>query len=1099
MTAKPSDAGGRPSWTEAERLAALDRYGILDTPAEPQFDDLVTLAAEVCEAPIAVVNFIASGRQWFKAEKGIGIREMPLDASICRHVLLQPGLTVVPDLRADPRFDCNPLVTGEAGLRFYAGALVETPDGLPLGTVCILDTRPRPEGLDARQGRLLLALARQVVAELELRRATWEREEEIVRLRATEAELRESERRFRGLFEQAAVGVMHSDLDGRWTLVNRRFAEILGYDDPAELVGRTYAEMTHPEDRAGDVDLVRAIDAGERPFVRREKRYLRRDGSPVWVSVTVSTLKDEQGRPSHRVAIVEDATERRAAQDREHAVREQLRTQADELAALYAAAPVGLTVLDRDLRFVRINERLAEINGVPVEDHIGRTVREVLPDIADAAEPALRRVLAGEPILGIELSGMTPAQPGVLRTWRENWLPIRDSEGAIAGVTISAEEVTGEKAEERRQAFRLALTERLRELEDAQDILDAATELLGRHLDVAQVGFGEIDGTGEHVTIHRDWSDGPLPSVVGTWRLEDFGPALVGDMKAGLTAAVSDLREDARTSAPEVQRAYEVLGIRSLLGVPHLRDGRMVATLFVHHFEPRPWSADEVALVEEVCGRLWSSVERARAEARLRSSEARFRALFEQSPLLVHIFDPSGRTVMVNPALLSTYGLPFEAAMAYNVLEDPQPFANGTRTLLERTFFDGQVMRTPPLRHDSARDAGARRQPWIETVGFPIKDEVGRIQEVVLLSQDVTERVESEERERLLAREVDHRAKNMLAVVQAVVELTRAEDIAGFKAAVAGRIRSLARAHSLLAAARWEGVEIGQLATDELAPFDRPGRDRVRLHGPRLMLRPAAAQALGLVLHELVTNAAKYGALSAPDGTVDLGWREEEGSLVLSWREKGGPAVEPPERRGFGSTLIRQSVERQLGGELRIDWRPEGLSAWLRLPADQIGGSEAKPAPRAAEPSRPHRPGILAGRRVLVVEDEALISLELERAVSDLGGRVVGPAATVAEALRLVAGEAVDAAVLDLNLGGERSEPVAQALREAGVPFVVSTGYGDEMELPPSFDGARRLAKPIGPAMLFGALSELVRQARRDPLTQVLSPVPGSATPPPRA
>jgi GAF domain-containing protein len=123
-------------WSEADRLAALKRYEILDTPREPEFDDVARLAADIFEAPIAVVNLIAEGRQWFKAEIGIGADELPLDVSICAHAIFQPGIFVVRDAAADPRFAANPLVTGEPGLRFYAGALLETPDGLPLGTVC---------------------------------------------------------------------------------------------------------------------------------------------------------------------------------------------------------------------------------------------------------------------------------------------------------------------------------------------------------------------------------------------------------------------------------------------------------------------------------------------------------------------------------------------------------------------------------------------------------------------------------------------------------------------------------------------------------------------------------------------------------------------------------------------------------------------------------------------------------------------------------------------------------------------------------------------------------------------------------------------------
>ncbi|WP_230534545.1 HWE histidine kinase domain-containing protein [Microvirga roseola] len=162
----------RPTWDEAERLAALRRYGILDTPPEVEFDDVVRIAAHVCGAPISVVNLIDDQRQWFKAETGLGVRETPLDVSICAQAILQLGLFVVPDTTKDPRFNCNPLVTGEPHLRFYAGALLETPERLPLGTVCVLDYKPRE--LTDEQAFTLQALARQVMAHLELRRTVEE-------------------------------------------------------------------------------------------------------------------------------------------------------------------------------------------------------------------------------------------------------------------------------------------------------------------------------------------------------------------------------------------------------------------------------------------------------------------------------------------------------------------------------------------------------------------------------------------------------------------------------------------------------------------------------------------------------------------------------------------------------------------------------------------------------------------------------------------------------------------------------------------------------------------------------------------------------------
>jgi signal transduction histidine kinase len=154
---------------EAERLQALRSYGILDTAVEPAFDDITRIASYVCQTPISLVSLVDADRQWFKSEFGLGVRQTPLDQSICAHALLEHSFLEVPDIAADPRFDGNPLVTGKPHLRFYAGALLRTPDGLPLGTVCVLDDKPRQ--LSAEQREILAALARQVMSQMEFRRA----------------------------------------------------------------------------------------------------------------------------------------------------------------------------------------------------------------------------------------------------------------------------------------------------------------------------------------------------------------------------------------------------------------------------------------------------------------------------------------------------------------------------------------------------------------------------------------------------------------------------------------------------------------------------------------------------------------------------------------------------------------------------------------------------------------------------------------------------------------------------------------------------------------------------------------------------------------
>jgi len=163
-------SGETRAWSDADRLAALDAYDIVDTPPEQAFDDLARIASLVCRTPVALVNFVTHNRQWFKAEIGLGRRETSLDVAFCSHVILQPHLFVVPDTTKDPRFNCNPLVTDHPFLRFYAGAPLVTGTGVPLGTLCVLDYAPRL-GLSTDEAEILLALARQGTVLLEYRRA----------------------------------------------------------------------------------------------------------------------------------------------------------------------------------------------------------------------------------------------------------------------------------------------------------------------------------------------------------------------------------------------------------------------------------------------------------------------------------------------------------------------------------------------------------------------------------------------------------------------------------------------------------------------------------------------------------------------------------------------------------------------------------------------------------------------------------------------------------------------------------------------------------------------------------------------------------------
>jgi len=207
----------------------------------------------------------------------------------------------------------------------------------------------------------------------------------------------------------------------------------------------------------------------------------------------------------------------------------------------------------------------------------------------------------------------------------------------------------------------------------------------------------------------------------------------------------------------------------------------------------------------------------------------------------------------------------------------------------------------------------------------PVRDDKGQIVGASKIARDITEQKRVQDQIANLARETEHRSKNVLANVQAIVAVSQADTVDGLKWAIEGRIRALANVHSLFVETQWRGANLQTIAKNELAPYSEANERRVRIYGPPLLLAPDIAQAIAMTLHELATNAAKYGALSAPDGQIDLKWsRQGAGRLTLQWTEIGGPAVHKPRRRGFGSRIIEQMIA-QLNGALGFDWRADGL------------------------------------------------------------------------------------------------------------------------------------------------------------------------------
>jgi PAS domain S-box-containing protein len=220
---------------------------------------------------------------------------------------------------------------------------------------------------------------------------------------------------------------------------------------------------------------------------------------------------------------------------------------------------------------------------------------------------------------------------------------------------------------------------------------------------------------------------------------------------------------------------------------------------------------------------------------------------------------------------------------------------------------------------------------WVSLTISPVKNAEGKIVGASKTARDITEQKRTGEQIATLAREAEHRSKNLLANVQAMVNLSQGDDVADLKKAIEGRIQALANVHSLFVASRWIGAELSTIAQQELAPYSATGEKRVRTDGPQVLLAPDIAQAVAVTLHELATNAVKYGALSTTNGHIDLKWSQEaNGRLNLRWIETGGPTVLPPTRRGFGGRIIEQMIA-QLKGDTRFDWRAEGLVCEITL------------------------------------------------------------------------------------------------------------------------------------------------------------------------
>ena len=428
---------------EEARVRLLRSLGVLDTPPEEDFDRITRVSAELLNVPITLVSLVDANRQWFKSKFGLEVCETSRDLAFCSHALHVPDILLIEDATQDPRFSDNPLVAGFPHIRFYAGVPLRNDEGLVLGTLCAIDTRPRdltPKTLAAFRDLAKVVerdlLHRSVTQDM---RVVWEDDRQAKVL---------SEARFATVFQQTPTGKAIVDLQGRFSAVNPKLCAITGYTE-AELLDRTFAQITHPDDLEKDLLYVADLLFGRRNTYAMEKRYIRRDGAPVWVEINVSLVRTEKGEPDHFIAVVLDISDRKRGEEVLHNYQEELERKVAErtrelnasretLKAIADNMPILIAHIDRDLRYLFNNEVYRQVFGIDPATLRGKYVEAVLaPKLFAELLPHFRRALAGERVVHDGLI-YNPEQD---RIWSATYVPdVRN--GEVVGFFVMSQDIT---------------------------------------------------------------------------------------------------------------------------------------------------------------------------------------------------------------------------------------------------------------------------------------------------------------------------------------------------------------------------------------------------------------------------------------------------------------------------------------------------------------------------------------------------------------------------------------------------------------------------------------------------------------------------------
>lgn len=577
---------------------------------------------------------------------------------------------------------------------------------------------------------------------------------------------------------------------------------------------------------------------------------------------------------------------------------------------------------------------------IPAERHpwaLGQPAAAVWSDIWDVIEPQLRSVIeTGEGFSAFEQ--MLPMMREGVRQetyWNYSFTPILGDDGEVAGIFNQGNEVTRAVVNERRLSFQIALADRLRGLSDPHDVKAAAAQMLGEYIGVSSVGFADVDEDGGLIRVSGEWTAGAHVRKLEGVRasLTELPAIAVQYLRAGEVLMLSDVAAAPEGPAADNASFVERVGVRALITVPLVRRGKLRALLYLHEPHVRAWKRSDAGMARDVAERTWAAVERAEVEQKLRASEDHYRHAVELNPQVSWTATPDGQLNRVARRWhdwTGTTGLGDTWANGLHPDDRERTFAVWGHSVATGEPYD--------IEHRVQHRGGAYR--WARSRAFPRRDDEGRILLWYGATEDIHEQKVAEEHQRLLINELNHRVKNTLATVQAIAFQTLKGDLplAEARSRFEARLLALSRAHNMLTEQSWDGAPLERVVAEALEPL--AGEERYRIEGPPLWLAPRAALALALALHELATNAAKYGSLSSDPGIIDVSWRIEADKLHLQWKERCGPAVAEPKSRGFGSRLVEKGLNADLGGSATMHFEGDGMCCMIEASLDAVQARE---------------------------------------------------------------------------------------------------------------------------------------------------------------